>query len=169
MIRIRPERPDDATAIRRTTELAFGQPDEADLVDRLRPTAGYIGRVATLDRVVVGHIAFSQMTLSPTRPGLVVFGLAPMAVLPDRQREGIGSALVREGLDACQRAGADAVFVLGHPAYYPRFGFSPAADVGLASEYDVPREAFMVRECRVGALKHATGVACYHPAFAALG
>ena len=92
--------------------------------------------------------------------------------VPDRVRDRIitlRDALVRDGLDACRRAGVDAVFVLGHPAYYPRFGFAPAADFGLASEYDVPREAFMGLECRAGALTGVQGVACYHPAFAELG
>lgn len=169
MLQIRPERATDTPAVRAVNEAAFDQPDEADLVDRLRPTDGYIGRVATLNEAVVGHIAFSQMTLSPARPDLKILGLAPMAVLPDHQREGIGSALVREGLDACRRAGVDAVFVLGHPDYYPRFGFSPAADLGLSSEYEVPREAFMVLELRAGALEGVTGAACYHPAFAEVG
>lgn len=168
MLSLRPEAPSDADAIRRLHEIAFGQPDEAALVDRLRPTDGYIGRVALRHEVLVGHIAFSAMTLSPARPGLTILGLAPMAVLPELQREGLGSALVRAGLDACRDAGADAVFVLGHPDYYPRFGFTPAADLGLASEYDVPREAFMVVEIRAGALDDVSGVAQYHPAFSEL-
>ncbi|MEO0558466.1 MAG: N-acetyltransferase [Bacteroidota bacterium] len=166
MIQIRPERPDDITAIRAVNVAAFGQPDEADLVDRLRPTDGYLSLVAVLNDAVVGHSAFSAMTLSPARPERTFYGLAPMAVLPDRQRRGIGSALVRAGLDACRDAGADAVFALGHPTYYPRFGFTPATDLGLASEYDVPREAFMAMELRAGALEGVLGVAQYHPAFA---
>lgn len=169
MVQIRPERADDIAAIRAVHEAAFGQPDEADLVDRLRLTDDYIGLVATLNDAVVGHIAFSPMTLSPARPGLTILGLAPMSVLPDHQREGNGSALVREGLNVCQQVGADAVFVLGHPDYYPRFGFTPAADIGLASEYDVPREVFMGLELRAGVLEDVTGIARYHPAFAKLG
>jgi len=168
-VQIRAESPADISTVRHVNEAAFGQPGEADLVDRLRLTDGTIGLVATLDDAVVGHIAFSQMTLSPAREDLNILGLAPMAVLPDRQREGIGSALVREGLDACRRAGVDAVFVLGHPDYYPRFGFTPAADIGLASEYEVPREVFLCLELRAGALADVQGVACYHAAFAELG
>lgn len=169
MFQIRPERPEDADAIRHVNDDAFQQPDEGRLVDRLRRTDGYIGLVATLEDTLVGHIAFSPMTLSPARPDLNIVGLAPMAVLSDHQRKGVGSALVRDGLAACRRAGADAVFVLGHPSYYPRFGFTPAADFGLASEYDVPPEAFMGLECRAGALEGAQGVVRYHPTFAELG
>lgn len=169
MALIRPERPDDSAAIRAVNHAAFDQLDEAALVDRIRFTDRYIGWVAVLDDAVVGHIAFSAMTLSPAQPELTLFGLAPMAVRPDHQREGIGSALVRAGLNACQEAGADAVFVLGHPEYYPRFGFTPAADLGLASQFDVPREVFMVFETRPGALDGVSGVARYHPAFAEFG
>ena len=167
MTSVRPEHPDDAPAVRGLLEAAFGRPDEADLVDALRREAGFIGLVAERDGAVVGHIAFSPMTLD-ARPGLRGLGLAPMAVLPEHQRAGVGSALVRGGLARCRRAGADAVFVLGHPAYYPRFGFTPAADRGLASVYDAPREAFRVLELRAGALDGATGLVRYHAAFDAL-
>ena len=167
MASVRPERPDDAPAVRRIHEAAFLQPDEADLVDALRRGADYIGLVAERDGAVVGHIAFSPMTFD-ARPDLRVSGLAPMAVLPEHQRGGVGSALVRDGLAACQRAGVDAVFVLGHPIYYPRFGFTPAADRGIASTYDVPREAFRVTELRAGALHGVSGIVRYHAAFDAL-
>lgn len=161
------EEPRDAAAVRRVNVAAFGRSDEADLVDRLRERAApYLALVAVDQDAVVGHIAFTPMTFDPPRTGLTAFGLAPMAVLPSHQRRGIGSALVRAGLDACRVAGADAVFVLGHPAYYPRFGFEPAADYGIASDYDVPPEAFMVVELAPGALDGVTGTARYHPAFA---
>jgi putative acetyltransferase len=89
-----------------------------------------------------------------------------MAVGPARQRAGIGSALVRAGLERCKLLDAAAVVVLGHPAYYPRFGFVPAAAFGLACEYDVPAEAFMALELRPGALRGAAGTLRYHAAFA---
>ncbi len=116
-VTIRPERPDDRAAVRRVNEAAFGHPDEADLVDRLRVyVPAYLRLVAVLEGAVVGHIAFTPVTLDPARPDLDVRGLAPMAVLPEHQRAGIGGGLVRAGLAACRRAGADAVVVLGHPA-----------------------------------------------------
>ena len=164
---IRPEKPADTAAVRRVNEAAFGQPNEADLVDRLRERAApYLALVAVDEGAVVGHIVFSPLSFDSPQPGLTAFGLAPMAVLPTHQRQGIGSALIRAGLDACRTAGADAVFVLGHPTYYPRFGFEPAADYGIESEYDAPPEAFMVTELTPGALDGVTGTARYHPAFA---
>jgi len=98
--------------------------------------------------------------------GLALMGLAPMAVVPARQRQGIGSALVRGGLDRCRQCACDAIVVLGHPEYYPRFGFAPASAFGLTSEYDVPDEVFMVLELKQGVLRGKSGVIRYHAAFA---
>lgn len=164
---IRPERAEDVAAVRRVNEAAFDQPGEADLVDRLRERVpSYLALVAVLDGEVVGHIAFTPVTLDPARPRLDVRGLAPMAVLPRYQRAGIGTALVHAGLDACRRDGADGVVVLGHPDYYPRFGFGPAVVFGLASEYEVPPEAFMVQALKPGALDGVEGIVRYHAVFA---
>lgn len=163
---IRPEASGDRAAIHTLNVAAFGQPDEADLVDRLREQAeGYIGLVAEQAGEVVGHIAFSPATLDPAHPGLDVRGLAPMAVTPGCQRQGVGSALVRAGLDACRASGADAVVVLGHPAYYPRFGFASGA---LRCEYDVPPEVFMALSLTPEALDGVEATVRYHPAFATL-
>lgn len=92
-------------------------------------------------------------------------GLAPMAVLPSHQRRGIGSALVRAGLQHCRQLGIGAVAVLGHPDYYPRFGFRPSTRFGISSEYDAPAEAFMVLELQEGYLAGRSGVIRFHPAF----
>ena len=161
---VRPEAPADAAAVRAVTEAAFGQPDEADLVGRLRAVPGYLALVAEVDGEVVGHVAFTPVALDP--PASVdVRGLAPMAVAPGRQRAGVGSALVRAGLAACRADGAEAVVVLGHPEYYPRFGFAPGPPRGIACEYDVPAEAFMVLDLVPGALDGTEAVVRYDPAF----
>lgn len=165
---IRPERPEDRASIHEVNEQAFGQAGEADLVDALREQATpFLSIVADDDGKVVGHICFSPVTIEHADGSAVpIIGLAPMAVLPGRQNEGIGSRLVRFGLEECSRAGFGAVVVLGHPEYYPRFGFRPASTAGLRSEYDVPDPVFMVLELSVGS--DLSGVARYHPAFAAV-
>jgi len=166
MAEIRRERPADRAAVRRLNEGAFGGPEEADLVGRLRDELpSYLALVAVLEGEVVGHVAFTPVTLDPPRPELDLRGLAPMAVLPGHQRTGIGSALVREGLDACRRDGAEAVVVLGHPGYYPRFGFRRADTFGLRSQFEAPPEAFMALELVPGSLANARGIVRYHPAF----
>ena len=162
---IRPERPADRPdAVYRVNEAAFGQPDEAGLVDRLRERSpGYLGLAAEVGGAVVGPILFTPVTLDTGTAD--VRGLAPMAALPERQRSGVGSALVRAGLAACAADGAEAVVVLGHPACYPRFGFRPASAFGLTCAYDVPDEAFMALELVERSLSDANGVARYPPAF----
>jgi len=164
---IRPESPDDVRAIRDLNRRAFETGLEATLVDALREQADpIVSLVAVSDNVVVGHILFSPVTLS-SQPALPIMGLAPMAVVPERQRQGIGADLVRAGIDHCRTAGCVAVVVLGHAAYYPRFGFSPASRFGLVSEYDVPDDVFMALELASGVLRGNAGTIRYHPAFAA--
>ena len=107
---------------------------------------------------------FSPVIL-PTHPELEIMGLAPMAVLPKHQRKGVGSALVRAGLEACQELGFGAVVVLGHPEYYPRFGFVPAARFDIGCEYEVPEEAFMLLELQPAYVSRACGKVKYHAAF----
>lgn len=165
-LHIRRERPEDIPEVRRVNQSAFDTALEADLVDALRQHARpIVSLVAVESDVVVGHILFSPVTLS-SEPEVAIMGLAPMAVVPTRQRHGIGSALVRAGLEACRRLGGTAVIVLGHPGYYPRFGFVPASAFGLVSEYDVPDDVFMALELRAGALRGKAGMVRYHPAFA---
>ncbi|MCI0681212.1 MAG: N-acetyltransferase [Gemmataceae bacterium] len=166
MLSIRPERPDDATAIHAVHAAAFPTDAEARLVGRLR-AAGHacVSLVAELDGAVVGHILFSPVSLE-TPAGLISgLGLAPMAVLPGRQRRGIGSALVRDGLAACRQKPCPFVVVLGHPEFYPRFGFRRASEAGLNNEYGAD-EAFMVIELEPGALPAGAGLVKYGPEFA---
>ena len=166
MVTVRPERPEDIPRIRLVNERAFGQPDEAALVDDVRARGGrMISLVAVDGGRLVGHILFTPVTISAPDRVHEAVGLAPMAVDPDCQRRGIGSRLVAQGLDRCREAGYRIAVVLGHPTYYPRFGFVPAGLHGIRFELDVPDEAFMVIELQPGALQGCSGVARYLPEF----
>ena len=166
MILIRPEQTGDIAAIRRVNEHAFGGPAEAELVDRLREHGNVtLSLVAVQEGNVVGHILFSPVTIESAQQAIPAVGLAPMAVLPESQNQGIGSLLVKAGLDQCRRAGHSVAVVLGHPRYYPRFGFVPASRYGIRSEYAVADEYFMVIELQAGALAGLRGTAKYHAAF----
>jgi putative acetyltransferase len=162
---IKQETEADIAAIHAVNAAAFETTAEADLVDSLRARAAdVISLVAERDGEIVGHILFSPVSLASS-PELKIMGLAPMAVAPTHQRSGIGSALVRAGLEQCKRQGVAAVVVLGHPAYYPRFGFVPSVRYGIDSEYDVPQDVFMLVELVPGALQGASGTVRYHAAF----
>jgi len=162
---IRAEKENDRDAVYGVNVSAFDTPSEADLVDALREHAQpVVSLVAEDSGQVVGHIMFSPVCLSGY-PDLKVMGLAPMAVAPGQQRKGIGSALVRAGLEQCKELGVAAVVVLGHPEYYPRFGFSPSSRFGIDSEYEVPEEVFMAMELQPEALSGKTGRIKYHAAF----
>jgi putative acetyltransferase len=161
-IEIRPERAADADAVRAVNLDAFGRPDEARLVERLRERARpYLALVAAEGGEVVGHIVFAPVTLHCYQAPYAIMALAPLAVRPPWQRRGIGAALVRAGLEACRAAGHDVVVVVGPPGFYPRFGFVPARPHGLMSEPAFPDEAFMVAELTPGALRGRRGVVLY--------
>jgi putative acetyltransferase len=149
---IRPETAADQEAVFRVETDAFAPEDVASLVDLLRAHGKLsLSLVAELDGAVVGHVSFSPVTFDPPREDLQALQLAPLAVLPAHQRQGIGGALVREGLARCRALGFEAIFLLGHPAYYPRFGFRPAREFG--AHYEDDRDAFMAIELRPGALR----------------
>jgi len=163
---IRYEEPGDVAAIRHLLEQAFGGPDEANLVDAIRQRGAFIlSLVAILGNQVVGHILFTPVTIESESLSSDAVGLGPMAVLPGYQHKGIGSQLVRSGLKECRRAGHDIVVVVGHPEYYPRFGFSPARPFRIQLDLEVPEEAFMVLELRKGALAGRAGIVRYLPEF----
>lgn len=167
---IRAEQPRDRGAVFEIHARAFPQLGEAKLVDALRAAgAATISLVAERGGRVVGHILFSPVRVDGEGGSFVAQGLAPLAVDPSCQREGIGSALVRAGLDACRAAGHTIVFVLGHPAYYPRFGFEAAALRGLHYEGGAGyAPAFFVAELAGGSLAGRAGVVHYRREFAAL-
>jgi len=162
---IRTEEQTDVEAVRRLNKSAFEGLAEAGLVDGLRKNAEpVISLVAEDNGEIVGHIMFSPVAHSMDAD-LSLMGLAPMAVSPDRQKEGIGSALIEAGLERCSAMEVVAVVVLGHPNYYPRFGFLPSSKYGIASEYDVPEEVFLVIELQEGALYDKPGRVHYHREF----
>jgi putative acetyltransferase len=165
---VRPETSADYEAIRQVNRLAFGQEDEARLVDALRD-GGYLRLSLVAERAgqIVGHILFSDLPIITAAGAVPALALAPMAVLPAFQRQGIGSALVRQGLDECRRQGHRIVVVLGHPGFYPRFGFSPKLTARLASPFP-SGDHFMAAELVPGALSQIAGRVDYAPPFAQL-
>jgi putative acetyltransferase len=162
---VRDEDEGDRTAVHALNASAFETRAEADLVDALREhMRPVVSLVAEAADAVVGHIMFSPVSLAGY-PNLKIMGLAPMAVTPRYQRQGIGSALVHAGLDRCRQLGVGAIVVLGHPEYYPRFGFSTAKQFSLRCAYNAPEEAFMVLELQPGYLANTSGMIQYHVIF----
>jgi putative acetyltransferase len=164
---IRPETPGDHTAVQGVNRLAFGRDAEARLVDALRD-GGYVrvSLVAEVDSHIVGHILFSTLPIITSLGTIESLALAPMAVIPARQRQGVGSLLVCEGLRDCRESGHRIVLVLGHPEFYPRFGFSAKLTERLRSPFSGP--AFMAVELTPGALEGIEGEVRYPPPFEGL-
>jgi len=163
---VREERPDDNANIWRVNEAAFGRAGEADLVNALRQVGAVIASlVAEHDGKIVGHILFTPVTVKSEQAQHAAVALGPMAVLPSYQGQGIGSRLVQAGLAACREVGHNAVFVLGHRDFYPRFGFVTSKPYGIQCEFDVPDGAFMVQALQANALTGIRGVVKYHPEF----
>jgi len=169
MITIRKEESRDRQAVRQIYKAAFSQPTEADLVDQLRKSCpDRLALVAEKADRVLGQILFTPSTIT-TDDGnrLTGMGLAPVAVTPDLQGQGIGSRLVTEGLAILNRQHCPFVIVLGHPHYYPRFGFVPAERYRIRCQWpEVPPEAFMILVLDPEAVKQVSGgVASYRDEF----
>ncbi|MEK0085411.1 GNAT family N-acetyltransferase [Benzoatithermus flavus] len=165
-VMLRPEEPGDEAAIGAVLAAAFGRQDAADLVARLRAAAGLtISLVAVAGGAIAGHAALSPITIEGAEAGTRWFGLAPVAVRPDHQRQGIGTRLVEEILQQATALGASAVFVLGDPGYYWRFGFAEAGPQGWRCLYDAPSAAFRVALLGPRTDPPPPGVVRYHPAF----
>jgi len=161
---VRAETEADRAAVYEVVRQSFEQDDESRLVDALRDE-GYarVSLVAVDDDRVVGHILFSAIEIVSPAANTPALALAPMAVVPERQRQGIGSRLIGEGLEACRAAGHAIVLVLGHRDYYPRFGFSRDLARPLESEYQ--GDSFMAIELVPDALDGVSGRVVYPPPF----
>jgi putative acetyltransferase len=170
MICIREERPEDIGEVRmlneRTFKQAFGQAPEADMVDRLRQKCSrLLSIVAVEDNAIVGHIFFSPVRIEGSRI-VEGMGLAPMAVLPELQRQGIGSRLVQSGIERLKSQGLPFIIVLGHPEYYTRFGFERASNNDIHSPWEgVPDEAFMILILDEKVMSGVSGVARFRNEF----
>lgn len=165
-MKIRNEQPSDIKQIWDVNSEAFATESEAKLVNALRDSGcTFISLVAEIDNHVVGHILFTPVELTGDENRLKLMGLAPMAVLRRHQNKGIGSKLVDAGLDICRSQHYEAVVVLGHPNYYPRFGFVPSVNYSIKSEYEVPDNVFMILELVPDCLKGHQGIIKYNDVF----
>ena len=160
---IRETTDEDLENILEIERLAFGEEDEAQLTKNLLHDPTAEPRVSLLawenDRPV-GHVLFTAVRLNPNRPEIICSELAPLAILPEKQKQGIGGALIRKGLEILKERGTDLVFVLGHPSYYPRHGFRPSGVQGIDAPYPIPAkdaDAWMVQELRSGVLGSVQG------------
>jgi len=166
MVIIRQERQEDIASIHQVNARAFSSIGEAHLVDKLRSRHQIIlSLVAIEDEQIVGHILFTPVTLSGNEKEYTGVGIGPLAVLPKFQKQGIGTLLVKTGLEQCQQKGYEFVVVLGDPGYYSRFGFVSTSRYHILCEYDVPVAAFMAIALQEGALKKRPGVVKYQPEF----
>ena len=166
VIEIREERPDDIAAIREVNRRAFGQDQEGNIVDALRTNgAALLSLVATVNGQVAGHIMYSLLTVAENADGVA---LGPMAVVPEYQRQGIGTKLIGAGNRKIKDAGYPFIIVVGHAEYYPRFGFRPASEYGIKCEWDVPDEVFMLLVLNEAKMQGASGLAKYRHEFSTI-
>ena len=166
VVEIREERPGDIAAVRDVNKRAFGQDQEGNIVDALRSNeAVWSSLVATLNGRVVGHIMYSPLSVGGDVTGAA---LGPMAVLPEYQRQGIGSKLIEAGNRKLKDAGCPFVVVLGHANYYPRFGFRPASTHGIKCEWEVPDDVFMLLVLDQQKMQGVSGFAKYRHEFSSV-
>ena len=172
MIEIREERLDDVAAIRDVNDRAFGQAQEGNIVDALRTNgAALLSLVATLNDRVVGHILYSPATIissSVTMANVTGAALGPMSVLPEHQRLGIGSALVTIGNEKIQTASHPFIIVMGHPTFYPRFGFRRASSLAVKCEWNVPDEVVMLLILDETKMRGISGLVKYRHEFSSV-
>ena len=159
-VSIREERKNDYDEIKKINDFAFGQENEGKMVEALRKTLDYnlkLSLVAEIKNKIMGYILFYPIIIKNEKEEFAVLSLAPMAVLPEYQNKGIGSKLVRRGIEIAREYGFGAVIVVGHPKYYPRFGFKPASNWGMQLPFDVPDDVFLALELKKNYLKSCSG------------
>ncbi len=157
---IREERKNDYDEIKEINDLAFGQENEGKMIEALRKTSDFtylLSLVAEIKDKIVGHILFYPIKIKNKKEEFTVLSLAPMAVHPEYQNKGIGSKLVKRGIKVARESGFGAVIVVGHPKYYPRFGFSPASNWRMQLPFDVPDDVFLALELKENYLKNCSG------------
>jgi putative acetyltransferase len=166
MIIIKEENPKDKDKIYEINKSAFGTETEAKIVDALREAGELIlSLVVQIDDILIGHIAFGEVKIDSGKQSYRAIRLGPMAVLPEHQRKGYGTKLVEQGSKILSGRGHEIVVVLGHPDYYPKFGFVPSQRYGIQCEYECPPEAFMIKELKQNALKGIQGTVFYSSIF----
>jgi len=166
MIKIREEGPEDYIVIKETNDLAFGQEQESKIIDSLRKNCdNLLSFVAVDNGKVVGHIMFSPVIIDGSENPIQGMGLGPMAVLPEYQRRGIGSVLVKEGISILKDRNCLFIILVGHPEYYHRFGFKKASLYNIKCQWEVPEEAFMILVLNESAMSGVSGTAKYRDEF----
>lgn len=167
MVSLAQEKNEDILSIREVVTAAFGRTSEAKLIETIRNSQNFIPQlsiVATEQGNLLGHILFSPIVIESQTQTFPALALAPLAVMPARQHQGIGSELVQFGLAKCGELNHNLVVVLGYPGYYPRFGFQTANQFGIRAPFPVSEKAFMVLELKADALQNVSGLVCY-PAY----
>ncbi len=167
-VSIRLERSGDEAAIYEVNRLAFNGEGEPKLVDAIRASDGFIpdlSLVAEQDGQIVGHVLFSRAAIRTESRDIPVLVLAPIAVVPELQNQGIGSKLIQAGLERARELDEKIVLLVGHPWYYPRFGFKPARPLGIDYPTPIREEVFMVLELTPGALEGIRGTVAFPPTF----
>ncbi|HLK58964.1 MAG TPA: N-acetyltransferase [Chthonomonadaceae bacterium] len=165
---IRSEVENDRQAIREVNDLAFGRPVEGGIVEKVRQSEGFIPElslVAEREGRIVGHALFSEVTIEGEARTWTVLALGPIAVRPEFQKQGIGGRMLRAGLERAAELGHGVVVLIGHPTYYPRFGFVPAGTLGLKCAIPVPANVFMAYLLRPDGLDGIQGTVVFPPAF----
>ncbi len=163
-VSIRNERKNDYDEIRKINDLAFGQENEGKMIEALRKTSDFnslLSLVAEIKDKIVGHILFYPIKIRNKAEKCTVLSLAPLAVHPEYQNQGIGDKLVKRGLEIAKELDFSIVIVVGHPKYYPRFGFTPARNWGIKLPFDVPDDVFLALELKENSLKNCSGIVEY--------